>query len=372
MEEIREQECLSNSPPAKQQQNHQISANPEALEDAPLPISISIYLALQKATKTQIFKYKDRSKWLCFILKRLTESNLQDKALVAKYLRHLYRHMCKAKTVDTTYTTIAAFLNYLQNTCQQSLQAITRDDLEAFIEHEQDRGLKLSTVRLHVVRVRAFIRFLIEQGEVRPDVLTRNILIKLPEALPRAIDPKDLRKFISVIDDVRAKALLLLLLRTGMRIGELLSTKVSDLNRPEQKIIVHEAQKTGSGRVVYYSADARRALEAWLQTREPRKENLFYAQGRFSLGYSRARELFVKYMSKAGLAHKGYSLHCLRHSFASELLNAGMRLECLQPLLGHTNIEVTRRYARLTDTTRKQDYFKAMQAIERGDLDGHY
>ena len=77
-------------------------------------------------------------------------------------------------------------------------------------------------------------------------------------------------------------------------------------------------------------------------------------------------------MEAAELLHKGYTLHCLRHTFASELLNAGMRLECLQQLLGHSNIEMTRRYARLTDNTRKEEYFRAMAIIEKGGVHGHY
>ncbi len=68
----------------------------------------------------------------------------------------------------------------------------------------------------------------------------------------------------------------------------------------------------------------------------------------------------------------GYTIHCLRHTFASELLNAGMRLECLQPLLGHASLEVTRRYARLTDRTREEEYFRAMAIIEKGVTGGHY
>ncbi|MGZ3648496.1 MAG: tyrosine-type recombinase/integrase, partial [Syntrophales bacterium] len=85
---------------------------------------------------------------------------------------------------------------------------------------------------------------------------------------------------------------------------------------------------------------------------------------------STARIIFHRYIAKAGLAHKGYSLHTLRHTFATELLNAGMRLECLQVLLGHRSIEETRRYARLTDKTREEEYFKAMSRIERRDRDG--
>lgn len=56
------------------------------------------------------------------------------------------------------------------------------------------------------------------------------------------------------------------------------------------------------------------------------------------------------------MEHKGYTVHSCRHTFASELLNAGMRLEVLQQLMGHQDIEVTRRYARLTDKTREEEY----------------
>ena len=80
----------------------------------------------------------------------------------------------------------------------------------------------------------------------------------------------------------------------------------------------------------------------------------------------------MKYLTQADLTHKGYTLHCLRHTFASELLNAGMRLECLQQLLGHSDIEMTRVYARLTDITRRDEYFKAMSIIEKEGINGHY
>ena len=81
---------------------------------------------------------------------------------------------------------------------------------------------------------------------------------------------------------------------------------------------------------------------------------------------------FEKCVERAGLKGKGYTLHCLRHTFATELLNAGMRLECLQPLLGHSCLEMTRRYARLTDKTREEEYFRAMAIIERGEAGDEY
>jgi len=146
---------------------------------------------------------------------------------------------------------------------------------------------------------------------------------------------------------------------------------VEEVYLKERRIEIYEAEKTRVGRVVYLSDDARLALKAWLEIRDGRKDYLFYTH-RERMSYAAARNLFLRYLEKAGISQGGYTLHSLRHTFASELLNAGMRLECVQPLLGHSSIEMTRRYARLTDKTREEEYFKAMEIIERGEIDGHY
>jgi site-specific recombinase XerD len=114
------------------------------------------------------------------------------------------------------------------------------------------------------------------------------------------------------------------------------------------------------------------AIEKWLRTRKYHSPYVFYGHGAGPLSYEAARAMFVRYIGKAGLVHKGYTLHCLRHTYASELLNAGMPLQCLQELLGHNSIEMTRRYARLTDSKRREAYYKAMAIIEAGEINGHY
>jgi integrase/recombinase XerD len=367
MDEVRHDEGFRNTPATQEQQVH---PDEQDYETAPLPFRI--YLRSLKETKTQLFASQDRSTWFAVILKQLSESTLGDKELIEKYLRHMYRHMCKATTVDNGYRIIHSFVAHRMMNTNRSLTGITRDDIESFVEREQDRGLKPSTVRLKLVVIRAFLRFLIDEGYLDHEVLSRRIQIKLPERLPRAIEPADIKQFLGVIDRVRDRALLLMLLRTGMRIGELLHTMMDEVNMQESKITVYQAQKTGTGRVVYFSSDAKDAVGAWLRQRNPAAAVLFHGYGLQRLTYAGAREIFRKYLRKADLADKGYSLHCLRHTFASELLNAGMRLECLQKLLGHTSVEVTRRYARLTDKTREEEYFKAMEKIEQGELDGHY
>jgi integrase/recombinase XerD len=305
-------------------------------------------------------------------LKQLVKKELFGRPYVKDYLYSLKRRNCRPNTIRNNFITLLLFLSYLKERGRTSLEAIAREDVSAFIEHEQDRGMVPNTVSTRLRLLYAFVRYLVDREVVHPDLLKRKLRVKVPEALPRAIDPDDVQQLMAVIEKPRDRAMILVLLRTGMRIGELLATRMSEVNLREKQIIIMEAQKTRVGRMAYLSEDACQALMVWLNMRDPAKERLFYGQGRQRLSYTAVRVRFAKYLEIAGLAHKGYSLHCLRHTCATELLNAGMRLECLQQLLGHSSIEMTRRYARLTDNTRREEYFRAMAIIEKGEPYAHY
>ena len=303
------------------------------------------------------------------ILSDISRSDLPAKEYFSEYMRQKYRRNCKPNTLRQAAGSLTQFLSFYRGTGKKHLEQMTREDIEAFIEALQDRGLTPDTVRTRLCAVYAFIRFLIEKKAVSHELLERRIKLKLPDRLPRAIDPLDLKRLLSVIDKVRDRALLLLLLRTGMRIGELLNTKVHDMDLNNHRILIYEAEKNSVGRVVYYSDDAKEALLSWLRVRNTFKEDLFYGRGNKPLCYEAARSMFNKYLEKAGLLYNGYTLHCLRHTFATNLLNARMPLECLRVLLGHTSLEVTRIYARLTDKTREEEYFMAMERILKGEPD---
>ena len=306
------------------------------------------------------------------ILQKLSCLELPAKGHFECYMRYKWRLNHKPKTLASSFTSVMLFLDFYGKSGKSAIEKLERVDLEAFIEHEQDRGLRISTVRTRLACIIAFLHFLMEQDIVPGSLLKRGIKLKLPDVLPRAISPSDVRKLLWVIEDIRDRALFLLLLRTGIRIGEALGLRLNDLDIKGRKVHLYEGEKNSMGRVVYLSDDALFALKLWLRRRKKDREFVFYGQGHGHLCYSTGRGLFVKYLKKAGLDQKGYTVHCLRHTFASELLNAGMRLECLQQLLGHQDIEVTRRYARLTDTTREEEYFRAMAVIEKGGIDGAY
>jgi len=306
------------------------------------------------------------------ILQKLSRMELPAKEHFERYMRHKWRLNHKPKTLTSSFTSVMLLLDFYGRSGKRDIEEMERGDLEAFIEHEQDRGLRISTVRTRLACIIAFLHFLMEQDVISGSPLRRSIKLKLPDVLPRAMNPADVRKLLSVVDDIRDRALILLLLRTGIRIGEALGLRLNDLDIKDRKVHLFEGEKNSMGRVVYLSDDALFAIKLWLRRRDKNKEFIFYGQGNGHICYSTGRGLFVKYLKKAGLDQKGYTVHCLRHTFASELLNAGMRLECLQQLLGHQDIEVTRRYARLTDRTREEEYFRAMAIIEKGGIDGDY
>jgi site-specific recombinase XerD len=309
----------------------------------------------------------------CFekLIGKLVQRDIPGKELVEEYLRNQYRRNYRVNTMRNALFVIDSFLTFVKGLNKTDLNTVTHKDVLAYIEHEQDRGMGAHTVHVRVGSLRTFLRYLMERDLIEPEVVAQRIIIKVPDSLPRAMDPADEKKLLDVGASVRDRTMILLLLRTGMRIGELLNTLVEEVYLKQRRIEIYEAEKTRVGRVVYLSDDALLSLKAWFEIRDARKDYLFYTH-RERMSYAAARNLFIRYLEKAGISHRGYTLHSLRHTFASELLNAGMRLECVQPLLGHSSIEMTRRYARLTDKTREEEYFRAMEIIERGELDGHY
>jgi integrase/recombinase XerD len=306
------------------------------------------------------------------ILGRLAPLDIPEKEHFEEYLRFKGRANHNMKTICSSFTSIVFFLDFYKSQGKSDLKEIVRSDLEAFVEHEQDRGMQISTVKTRMACIIAFLHWLLDQDLIPATVFKKRIRFKLPETLPRAILPQDVKKLLSVIDHTRDRALIFLLLRTGMRIGEALALTMNDIDLKERKVHIYQGEKNDIGRVVYLSNDAAFCLRRWFRYRDTEKGLVFYGKGEAPICYSTARHRFLQYLQEAGLDHKGYTVHALRHTFASELLNAGMRLEVLQQLLGHQDIEMTRRYARLTDRTREEEYFRAMATIEQGVPDGEY
>lgn len=309
--------------------------------------------------------------WAQLACSRLIESGLPGADLAAQHVYDKYIKDLSTSTIQNSGRVILYFLHFLKHE-ETNIYSLTHQDMGKFTEYEQERGQKTQSVVNYLRILYAFITCLVEQDILPNTVMDRKIRIKLPEALPRFIAVEDLQCLLGAISSDRDRALILLLLRTGMRIGELLAVQISDISQAERKILIYLGEKNFQGRAVYYSKDAEQALKKWLKTRPDHSKSLF--PGRSigeSISYVTAWNNMRDILVRAGLSEKGYSLHSLRHTFATDMLNAGMRLEVLQQLLGHQDIEMTMRYARITDLTRENEYFKAMDRIEQGGQHEH-
>ena len=336
---------------------HRARQSVEARERLFLPYAGALY----------VYRPSKRRRILNRVVDKLEQSCLPGYEYVIAHLYNKYRRNLAISTVRQTGQTLNSFLFFLQEVRSARIESICRKDIAAYVDHEQERGLKVNSVRNHLKTVYTFLKYLVDNDLLPFDILYKKISIKAPMVLPRAIPTEDLEQLLAAVTSIRDRALILLLLHTGMRIGELLQVKMKDIILEERKILLFIGAKNFHGRVVYYCCEAEQALKKWLTERNPNSEYLFYGNKGQDLSYVGAWMIMKKAVQKSGLEQRGYSLHSLRHTFATNMLNAGLRLEVLQQLLGHLDIELTLRYARLSNAAREEAYFKAMAVIENGE-----
>ena len=130
------------------------------------------------------------------ILVDISRRDLPAKEYFSEYMRQKYRRNCRPNTLRQASTSLMQFLSFYRDTGKQYIEQMTREDIEAFLEALQDRGLNPNTVRTRLCAVYAFVRFLIEKKAASYELLERRIKLKLPDRLPRAIDPGDLKAIV--------------------------------------------------------------------------------------------------------------------------------------------------------------------------------
>jgi site-specific recombinase XerD len=119
------------------------------------------------------------------VLGRLSVMDLPAKEHFENYLRHKWRLNHRPKTIEGSFISIVFFLRFYVGLGKSDIVQIERSDLEAFIDHEQERGMYISTVRTRMVSVIAFLHFLMEQEILSPSLFKKRIKLKLPETVCR-------------------------------------------------------------------------------------------------------------------------------------------------------------------------------------------
>lgn len=283
-----------------------------------------------------------------------------------RYVREMKRHNLARGTIERRVWVIVRWLRRCSPPQQADLRLIDRDAVEMMIERAQDRGNAPGTINTQLSDLHHFFLYLRREGVLPDSPILRRHWLREPDALPRAMAPDEVVRFLSVVEGVQDRAIFLVLLRSGIRGSELVGLQVEDVDLARQSLHIRQGTaKMSKSRVVYLSDDATAALKAWIKERgEVPTARLFFWWPRLSLTRDTINWRFKRYLRVAGIT-KRCTAHCLRHTFATELLNAGVSLVTVQELLGHERIGTTQIYARLSGVVKQGEYIAAMAKIEQ-------
>mgnify|MGYP000483331834 FL=1 len=194
--------------------------------------------------------------------------------------------------------------------------------------------------------------------------VVRAKMLRWPRPLPRYQHDNALQLFLESVSSTRYLALFMLMLRCGLRVQEVVNLTLDVIDYRRSRILV-KAGKGAKDRIVYISNDAAVALAKYLRKR-PRtgEKQIFLAEK----GRCRGKPISVRavqkrvehYARESGVA---VTSHRLRHTMATQLLNADADIVSIQKLLGHSKIKTTQRYSQLLNLKAQRDYFKAMEVV---------
>lgn len=279
---------------------------------------------------------------------------------MVSFRRHLKRKNFSRYTVRDYTSTLKTFAHWLD----VPLEEVDHGKMVQFIDWLLDKSLSPKTINCYLESIRSFYRFLQEEeAEVESPVKTGDAL-RLSKPLPRFLKDEEVELFFAKITKKRDRAMFYLMLRCGVRVEEVAHFKLEDLDLRRGRILV-AAGKGGKGRMVYISSDAHRALTDYLSHRASSKAKALFLVEK---GTCKGKPLSVRgiqkrmehYAKKSGVQA---CCHRLRHTMATQLLNADADITVVQDLLGHSRIGTTQRYCRVSNPKVQRDYQKAMQVV---------
>jgi site-specific recombinase XerD len=255
-----------------------------------------------------------------------------------------------------------------QATLYHDLTQTTSTDVDAWIEAAFRHPLAPSTVATRLRVLQGFFAFLHDQDAIAqsPIRFPRHAIL-VPQALPRPMAEDEVVAFFRVIDAVRDRTMFLLMLRCGLRVSEVrrLAWAALDFAQGTMRI---DHSKGQVDRVVSLAPDVAKALRQWQRLQDAAPRYVFPSRvtrkGGLPLSARQIQNCMTRYLRLAGIT-KPYSPHALRHTFATQLLNAGASLEVVKELMGHRSLDVTLRYTQLYDRTKRAQYDQAMSQVAK-------
>jgi integrase/recombinase XerC len=263
------------------------------------------------------------------------------------------------------------FFTYLDRS-GHSLEEVDRSAVRAYLSSLVDDEFAPPSIARKVSTIRSFFRYLRSAGLIDADPLLGVRGPRKERRLPTFLSSEEIATLIAAADSespagLRDRAMLELLYAAGLRVSEIVSLDVRDLDLDERSALVRG--KGSRERVVVIGIPARKAVDRYLRQARPRLAQgpevaLFLNRSGDRIS-QRAIQLMVRrYALAAGLDRSVYP-HLLRHTFATHLLDGGAELRVVQTLLGHSSVNTTQIYTHVTDRAKRKTIEDALEGIAR-------
>lgn len=281
---------------------------------------------------------------------------------IAVYLQSLATQGKSKNTIDAYKRDLFKYEEFLK---QEKIDISDFEELQivSYTEHLMDSGISKSSIIRNLVTLRNFYKFLRRQGFVLEAPILYYELPHLDRDLPEILTVDELKLILEAPDrksnkGLRDRAILELLYATGLKVSELISLKVMDVNLEKSYIIC-----TGSKnkeRLIPIGHPAVQAISAYLKIRGSMASEgtdiLFTSNQGESITRQGVWKLLKNYKDSAGIT-KDVNLNTLRHSFAVHLLENGADMKDVSEMLGHTDISATMRYEEMKKKNRLMEAY---------------
>lgn len=255
------------------------------------------------------------------------------------------------RTIRAYSQELAYISSYLQDELGiTTIDAISAPDVRSYIIHLQQRGRNPGGCHIAYRVTKTFFRWLEEET----DGAWRSPMRKIhaPKLVEKILDPITIQDVEALVDatsgplELRDKAILYCLLDTGCRAEEFVSIDLDDVDTATGQVMVRKG-KGGKERAVFLGRKSRKALRAYLRSRQDNHRALWVTDEGSRLTYAGLRQVVRRLSDRAGIPTP--SLHSFRRAFTIEMIRAGTNLLTMQRLLGHADMQVLKRYAKLTE-----------------------
>ncbi|MDH7489344.1 MAG: site-specific tyrosine recombinase XerD [Anaerolineae bacterium] len=276
-----------------------------------------------------------------------------------------------AHTLAAYQNDLTQFVDFVRSKSPAATQwsAVDKGLIVKYIMYLKEREYASSSVARKLAAVKSFFHFLAREGRVKEDPTTTLDSPRLAKRLPQTLTRKEVDRLLEAPgtgDDpksLRDRALLELLYATGMRVTELVSLTLNDINLASGSVrVVHGKRR--KERIIPVHPRALEAVEAYLQrgrihmAKDPNEHAVFVNFQGKPLTRQGLWLIIKHYVEEAGIS-KPVTPHTLRHSFATHLLTGGAKLPDVQRMLGHANVSTTQIYTHLTKEELRDAYDNA-------------